>query len=309
MEFKLVYGNHGKDPFHIMDTLLLIKLSLEALGYKADLEERMIPGKTNILLECFTFDFVEAMKDVKQAPGTEFIIIGTEFLTGQTFNNFDAADERTLDSHYDIPDYWRKRFRTFLKAQQQARAIWHLADSQVDAFRTATGHGTVCYLPHGYVEGFSRVRHKPNEHKDIDAIFTGTMTRHRSDLVNELRSRGINALATKPLNFVQREDLIARSKIGLNLKQTAMWQYPSNSRYHYHLSNDSLLVSEHCHVPCDLSPYVEETPAERFADLCCDILSTGNWQLRAQEHKERFMAEQPMKRHMRDLLDMTYPSA
>ena len=41
MEFKLVYGNHGKDPFHIMDTLLLVKLALESLGYKADLEAQM----------------------------------------------------------------------------------------------------------------------------------------------------------------------------------------------------------------------------------------------------------------------------
>lgn len=306
MEFKLVYGNHGRDPFHIMDTLLLIKLSLESLGYKADLEERMTPGKTNILLECFTFDFVEAMKDVKMASGTEFIIIGTEFLTGKTFNNFDTDEERTLDSHYDIPDYWRKRFRTFLAAQEHARALWHLADSQVDAFKAATGHSNVHYLPHGYVEGFARVRHKPAAHKDIDAIFTGTLTRHRSDLIQELKQRGLNAIATKPLNFVQREDLIARAKIGLNLKQTSSWLYPSNSRYHYHLSNNSLLVSEDCPVTCDLSPYILTAPVEKFADLCCEAIAAGNWETQAEQNKERFMSEQPMTRLMRELLDKTY---
>jgi hypothetical protein len=306
MEFKLVYGNHGKDPFHIMDTLLLILRSLESLGYKADLEERMTPGKTNILLECFTFDFVEAMKDVSKAAGTEFIIVGTEFLTGQTFNNFDTGEERTLDSHYDIPDYWRKRFRTFIAAQKQARAIWHLAESQVDAFKAATGHANVCYLPHGYVEGFARVRHKPEAHKDIDAIFTGTLTRHRSNLIHELKQRGINAIATKPLNFVQREDLIARAKIALNLKQTSTWLYPSNSRYHYHLSNDSLMVSEDCPVACDLSPYILTAPGDQFTDLCCEAIAAGNWLPQARMRKELFMSEQPMTRLMHDLLDKTY---
>lgn len=306
MEFKLVYGNHGKDPFHIMDTLLLIKLSLEALGHKADLEERMTPGRTNILLECFTYDFIEAMKEIRQTAETELIIVATEFITGETFNCFGTDDEPTLDSHYDVPHYWRKRYKTFMAVQEHARAIWHLADSQVDAFRQATGHPRVCYLPHGYVDGFARVRHKPESHKDIDALFTGTLTRHRSALIRELSQRGIRAVASKPLNFVQREDLVARAKIGINMKQMESWQYPSNSRYHYHLSNRSLLVSEHCPVSCDLSPYVIDTETGDFVDRCCEILAAGNWSAEARSRLERFSAEMPMPELMDRLLTATY---
>jgi hypothetical protein len=310
MEFKLVYGNHGKDPFHIMDTLLLVKLSLEALGHKADLEAQMTPGKTNILLECFTYDFVEAMKEVARTPGTEFIIIATEFVTGDTFNDFSHVDEEpALDSHYDIPQYWRKRFRTFLLAQEKARAIWHLADSQVDPFRQATGHPRVAYLPHGYVEGFARVRHKPAEHKDIDAIFTGTLTRHRHTLIRELEQRGIRAVATKPVNFVQREDLVARAKIGLNIRQTGRWRYPSNSRYHFHLSNDSLLISEQCEVKCDLSPYIIEADTGRFADCCAEWLTDNAWASEARIRREQFMSGMPMPELMARLLDATYRTA
>lgn len=310
MEFKLVYGNHGRDPFHIMDTLLLIKLSLEALGYKADLEERMIPGKVNILLECFTYDFVEAMKEVRKTPGTEFIIVATEFVTGKSFNDFNSGDaESTRDSHYDVPEYWRKRFRTFLVAQEMTRAIWHLAESQVAPFKEATGNASVFYLPHGYVDGFARVRHKPVQHKDIDAIFTGTLTNHRHNVIRELAKRGFNAVATKPLNFVQREDLIARAKIGLNIKQTDNWCYPSNSRYHYHLSNDSLLLSEHTPVQCDLSPYIIEAAPESFIERCCEILVDDQWANEALTRRERFMAEMPMPALMKHLLDATYSQA
>jgi len=310
MDFKLVYGNHGRDPFHIMDTLLLIKLSLEALGHKADLEERMIPGKVNIMLECFTYDFVEAMKEIRKTPGTEFIIVATEFITGNSFNDFNSGDgESTRDSHYEVPEYWRKRFRTFLVAQEMTRAVWHLAESQVAPFKEATGRTGVFYLPHGYVDGFARVGHKPAQHKDIDAIFTGTLTNHRHTVIRELLKHGINAVATKPLNFVQREDLIARAKIGLNIKQTNSWQYPSNSRYHYHLSNDSLLLSEHTPVQCDLSPYIVEASLDGFVERCYEILASGNWSNEASLRRERFMAEIPMQSLMEALLEATYSKA
>lgn len=308
MQFKLVYGNHGKDPFHIMDTLLLVKLGLESLGHKADLEAQMTPGRTNILLECFNYDFVEAMKDVAATPGTEFIIIGTEFATGQTFNDFKETgdDAGEADSHYDLPHYWKKRFRTFLLAQQRARAIWHLAEDQVEPFRRATQHEHVHYLPHGYVDGFARVRQKPAEHKDFDAIFTGTLTRYRHALVQQLEARGVRTLATKPLNFVQREDLVARARIGLNMRLNERWRYPSNSRYHFHLSNESLLVSEHCELKCDLSPYVVEAGPDDFVERCLEMLAGDRWQREARARTERFMAAMPMPRLMERLLDATY---
>jgi hypothetical protein len=310
MDFKLVYGNHGRNPFHIMDTLLLVRFSLEALGHKADLEEQIVPGKTNILIECFTAAYVETMREARQTPGTDFIVIATEFLTGQTFNDFEAAAPQAqagqAASHYDNADYWRERFQAFLAAQRETRAIWHLADSQVEPFRAATQHPKVGYLPHGYVDGFARVRHKADAHKDIDALFTGHLTEHRRKIIGELQQLGINALATQPLNFPQREDLVARSKIALNLKQNPSWQYPSNSRFHYHLSNDSLLLSEHCPVRCDLSPYVEEAPVGQLAGICRDILSAGHWQDLARQRKERFRAERPMTVLMQDLLDVSY---
>jgi len=311
MEFKLVYGNHGRNPFHIMDTLLLVRFSLEALGHKADLEEQIVPGKTNILIECFTAPFVESMREARQTADTDFIIIATEFLTGQTFNDFEATATPQVQtgqaaSHYDNADYWRERFQAFLGAQRETRAIWHLADSQVKPFQSATGHPKVGYLPHGYVDGFARVHHKADTHKDIDALFTGHLTEHRRKIIGDLQQLGINALATQPLNFPQREDLVARSKIALNLKQNPSWQYPSNSRFHYHLSNDSFLVSEHCPVACDLSPYIEEVSVEQLAAACRDIISAGNWQSRARQNKERFIAERPMARLMQDLLDASF---
>lgn len=307
MEFKLVYGNHGKDPFHIIDTLLLIKFSLESLGYKADLDERMSPGKVNILLECFSYDFLEAYKELHQSPGTEFIIVATEFLTGETFNDFGqpGCDERP-QSHYEWTSYWKKRQKTFLIAQQLARSVWHLADSQVPVYQQVVGQTPVHYLPHGHTDAFARVVQKRWDHKDIDVVFTGTLTSHRLALVEALKARGINAVATRALNTVLREELVARAKLGINLKQCEDWQYASNSRYHYHLSNRSLLVSEHCPISCDLSHYVTEAPPNDFVDCCAAMLARADLQTLADDRLDAFRQEMPMQRLMAELLANTF---
>ncbi|MBW7862467.1 MAG: hypothetical protein H3C33_15365, partial [Rhodocyclaceae bacterium] len=246
-------------------------------------------------------------KEVHETPGTEFIIVATEFLTGETFNDFTSAhDPVRVDTYYGVPHYWKKRYRTFQLAQQRARAVWHLSQSQIEPYRLATGCPQIHYLPHGYVEGFARIRHKPDAHKDIDAVFTGALTHHRTQVVETLQARGLRVLATKPLNVAQREDLVARSKIALNIRQSSQWRYPSNSRYHYHLSNDSLLVSEHCAVACDLSRYVIESGEEDFVDRCCEAVTQQAWVSNARRRRELFMSEMPMGTLMGQLLEATY---
>ena len=309
MNFKLVYGNHGRNPFHIMDTLLLLRLSLEAAGHKADLSEQIVAGTTNIIVECFNAEHVQQLALAKRTQGTDLIIVATEFLTGHTFNNFEnksRSKEHTTASHYSDNGYWSARFGAFMDAQLMARSIWHLSETQVDPFKTLVRHTNVQYLPHGYVEGFERVKHKRPEHKDIDAIFTGHLTDHRLGIIQKLQHHHINAVASQPLNFPQREDLVARSKIALNLKQSHDWKHPSNSRFHYHLSNSSLLLSEYCEISCDLTPYIEQASTDELFTTCRELLVENKWQSRAKFQTERFISECPMLPLMENLLDSTY---
>ncbi|HRK37706.1 MAG TPA: hypothetical protein PK347_04890 [Burkholderiaceae bacterium] len=307
MEFKIVYGNHGKDPFHIMDTLLLIKYSLQEIGHKADIQEQMTPGKANILMEYFTYDFIEAMKEIKEVPGTQFILVATEFLTGDTFNDFQQTDAVIQpQSHYDWSHFWRKRYKTFTLAQKMSTAIWHLASNQVPIYQNMFSSSSVFYLPHGYTDAFGRVVQVPWAHKDIDAIFTGTLTPHRLKVVECLKQNGINALAVKAVNSVVREDLVGRSKIGINLKQNESWLYPSNSRFHYHLSNRSIMLTEHCPESCDLNAYVTNASENNFTELCMQMIGKGDLQNLADDSYIQFREEMPMRVLMKDLIEQTF---
>jgi hypothetical protein len=307
MEFKLVYGNHGKDPVQVYETLLLIKFGLESLGHKADLEHNLSPGKTNILIESFSYDFLEVFREFSKTPGTDYIIVATEYLTGETFNQFGKPiEERDNMPHYENPRYWRKRYKTFLEANKYCRAVWHLSESQVQTYRQELGLKHVHYLPHGHVSQLERVHHQINQHKDIDVLFTGTPTAYRDQVISDLRRKGLSVKFSLPRSSVQREDLVGRAKLALNIKQSAEWKYPSNSRFHYHITNSSLVVSEKCEESCDLSKYVVETTSDHIFQVCDALISEDRYQAEATTRLEQFRTEMPMKRLASALLDSSY---
>lgn len=304
MEFKLVYGNHGKDPVHVYETLLLIKYGLIALGHKADLEHNLSPGKTNIILECFTFDFLDVYKEFAATPGTRYILVATEFLTGETFNQFGPPQEEREDmSHYENPRYWRKRYKTFLEASQYASAVWHLSQSQAEVYLGWLDGVRVQYLPHGHVPQLERVFHYPENMKDIDVLFTGTPTAYRKEVLAGLQAQGLAVKFSLPRSSVQREDLVARSRIALNIRQSIDWKYPSNSRFHYHISNLSLLVSERCEESCDLSGYVIETEPEQLYETCTGLIEDRKYEVEARLRLERFREEMPMHRLLEPIVE------
>jgi hypothetical protein len=293
-----------------MDLLLMVRFGLESLGHQVAIERNMAPGKANIIIECFTYDFLEIYREFSEVPGTDYILIASECMTNGTFNQFGEAKpgpiDRKPDSHYDDAYYWKKRHKTFLEALKRARCVWHLSDIEADIYRKSLGIDNVYYLPHGYAPEFQRVVHKRPEHKDIDVLFTGTPTPYRQKKFAEIAEKGLQVRHVPPLGHPQREDLVARAKLAVNIRQDENWVYPSNSRFHYHLNNASLLVTERCTASCDLSKFVVESAPEDIAEVCAEFVRKGNYQEEAQARLERFRAERPMGPLLEALLDESY---
>ncbi len=307
MEFKIVYGNHHHGAVQIYDTLMLLKHGLASAGHKADLEPRLTPGKTNILVEFFTFDFVDVLREFAAVPGTRFIVVATEYLTGNTFNNFNALPLdhiSPLHSHYDDLRHWHKRYRTFCQVIEHASSIWHLSELQVQPYRDQLGRQNIHFLPHGYMPEMERVIQKPAAHKDIDVIFTGTRTPYRDATLKRLESAGlrVSQLPILTPEFI-REDMVARAKLAVNLRQHETWRYPSNSRFYYHLINRSMLVSERCEEVCSLTQYIHECEPAALLDVCESLLSDARYEAEAEQRHERFRDTMPMRPLMEALLD------
>ena len=305
MHFKVVYGNHynfGLSPSH---TLLMLKHGLEDLGHRADIEKDFQPGYPNILVENFTEDYVAAV-EAAWTPGTRLIVIGTEIVTEDTFNDFSAAPaggerDKRLD-HYRNQDYLRPRFESFLKLTPRMDAVWHLAHQQVDAFRKLLPGVTVGYVAHGYAARSATVLHRPEAEKDVDVFFSGSRTRYRDAVLEELAAAGFKLGITHQMTApFHRDDLVGRAKLAINIRQDEVWPYESNSRLYYHIVNDSIVVTEPCAEPSDLHGYVPEVAAP-IADFIADQLALGDFTERAAAVRERLARERPMSGVLAPLL-------
>ncbi|RDL44224.1 hypothetical protein DN730_11390 [Marinomonas piezotolerans] len=294
---KIAYGNHWNFGLNVGDTFILIKKALEICGILADIEKEPSPNHVNIVMENFDEKYLAKMQAIHQQGG-RFIIIGTEFLTGSTFNNFKFEEDT---SYYFDRDYWANRYRCFLMATEFAQAVWHFSDIAVDDF-SAQFALPVLYFPHHYVPGFKQVQHRSDEEKDIDFLFTGAKTDYRLDLLKQLSGKGYKVEVVHALTApFHRNDLIARSKIALNLKQFQQWPYPSQSRFFYHIINDSLMITEPTEVIADIQEYVL-TGTGDFIQYCESELAKGHFNARAQANRTRFAAERPMKNSIETIL-------
>lgn len=303
MHFKLVYENHGNFGLHISDHFLYLKYALESLGHRADIEYEFCPGEFNIVMECFNDQFTEKVERL-WSPGTEMIIVATEFLTGDTFNNIYQEEQSSTNRNdqNQRKDFWSMRYKNFIRLLPRCKAIWHFSDQQTPIYQQAFPNIPVHYLPFSYCEAFATVKHRPDSEKDIDVLFTGTLTTERMVILDELRDAGLKVkssiLFTAPFH---RDDLIARSKLIINIKQHPKWQHESVGRLFYHLSNASLLITETCKFQCDLHQFVIEKK-RNWLETIQEQLNTGNYCERGSSAAQQFMREKPAAVIMEPLL-------
>ncbi|MCF6218381.1 MAG: hypothetical protein L3J62_05075 [Gammaproteobacteria bacterium] len=303
MKFKLIYENHGHFGIHVGDYFLYLKYALESLGHRADIEYAFCPGEMNIVLECFNDAFAEKVES-NWTPGTAMIVVATEFLTGHTFNDIyqDAAENQRASDHNQRRDFWQMRYTNFIRLMPRFSAIWHVSDEQQLVYQQAFPDKVVDYLPHGYCESFATVEHRSNAEKDIDILFTGAMTTYRRQVLDALEQGGLKVLSTVQFTApFHREDLIARSKLTLNIKQHPDWQHESVTRLYYHICNDSLLMTDQCRYTTDLHHHVIERDGE-WLDTVQRVLSQGGFTERAVATRERYALARPVAAVMDPLL-------
>ncbi len=336
---KLVFGNH-REPVAIVDFMTTLREGLAELGVRADYEPEPVPGCLNVVLEGFSKRFTEKVE--RLGADAHLVIVATEFITNDTFNDF-AFEPRSVQSvvlgramsrldkarrlraerrgegerprqsrwgsHYDKKRLWRKRFRNFLRLARFAEATWCLAPEQVESYRRATGSNRVHCFRFGFVEPQERLTHLPETEKDIDFLFTGSMTPYRRRILEALSHRGHRVLTVGPMTpSPMRADLVGRARVCLNLKQSPEWEHPSVNRFHYHLVRRSLLVTQPTRYDCDLSPYVSTAAGDgELLDSLCEIHRAGDFNERgnaaAENYRKQTSLADRLEQLVRDSLD------
>ena len=161
--------------------------------------------------------------------------------------------------------------------------IWDYDAANVGAIIAASGNRDVQHVPIGYVPQMHRIA--PAAVQDIDVLFYGSITSRRRALFETLAATGVKALVVFRAYGEERDALIARSKVVLNLHAFDNWGFEI-VRVSYLLANRKAVVCEAAspsEIDADLRDAVRGVPYDRLVAACVDLIrdETARRQLEA----------------------------
>jgi hypothetical protein len=164
----------------------LLLYSLHDLNHQAAIQFNIIDiDCKNILIGFHLLD----IKYISQLPKNSVLINAEQFLGGTPWN------ENILQ--------WIQSFE-----------VWDYSTQNIEFFKSR-GIENIKYLELGYQSELSRIETKA--FKDIDVLFYGSINDRRAKILDALKSSGLNVHTIFGIYGKYRDDLIARSKLVLNL--------------------------------------------------------------------------------------------
>jgi hypothetical protein len=178
-----------KDYVHSMafwELAELLLYSLHDLNHQAAIQFNKIDTDCkNIVIGFHLLD----IKYVSQLPKNSVLINAEQFLGGTPWN------ENILQ--------WIRSFE-----------VWDYSTQNIEFFNEQ-GIKNIKYMELGYQNELSRIKVKALQ--DIDVLFYGSINDRRAKVLDALKSSGLNVYASFGIYGKDRDDLIARSKLVLNL--------------------------------------------------------------------------------------------
>ena len=150
------------------------------------------------------------------------------------------------------------------------------------------------YLSLGYVEELNCIKHR--QEKDIDILFIGSFSERRKDLILEMNKLNIKASLIFNSYGKERDDLISRSKIMLNVHfhGPGLLEHP---RIFYYLNNDCLILSEESNNVEENQRFLNILFLSEFKNLSLTALEILNNKLNFEERRnniKKFMENNQM---------------
>ncbi|MHB1305312.1 MAG: glycosyltransferase family protein [Acidiphilium sp.] len=173
--------------------------------------------------------------------------------------------------------------------------VWDYSLSNIEAL---IHHGvtSIYHVPIGYVAALERIPLAP---KDIDVLFYGSMNARRQHIIEGLRGAGVNVVAVSGIYGAQRDALIARARIVLNVHyyESKIFEIV---RVFYLLANAACVISEDGLDPMeqDFASGVEFVPYDQIIERCRALLSTPQERARLAVRGQTLIRSRPQERYI-----------
>lgn len=161
-------------------------------------------------------------------------------------------------------------FNPLLIELHRNNPIWDYSEANIARWQTFGVH-QVTHVPIGYVPQLSRI--EPAE-EDIDVLFYGSFNDRRNAVLNALRARGVRVESVFGVYGAERDALIARSKLVINIHYYDAKIFEV-ARIFYLLANNRFVLTETSEPSADqtyFEPGLAIIPYENLVDACCYYL-------------------------------------
>jgi SAM-dependent methyltransferase len=230
---------HSEAFREIAETL---QFGLRSIGHTAETVENVFdPAATNLILGAHLLSPGQA----RQVPG------------GSILYNLEQIGSAQLQ-----PAYYE------LARQHQ---IWDYDVRNIEKWNAMNCSYAPVHVPIGYVPELTRIATRPH---DIDVLFYGSLNERRNRVLNHLRRLRVNVHSVFGVYGRERDELIARSKIVLNIHfyETKLFEIV---RISYLLANSKAVVTEcdsNTAIASGLSDGILAVPYESLVEGCMSLL-------------------------------------
>lgn len=228
---------HSEAFREVAETLLY---GLRRLGHQVAILENVVdPQATNIILGAHLL----AEQEYRSLPSGSII-----------YNLEQLGSEHLSEAYYRLAEQYK---------------IWDYSPINIERWKAQTCAFSPQLVEIGYVPELSRIA--SNMEQDIDVLFYGSLNEKRIAVLRQLEQAGVRVHAVFGVYGKQRDDLIARSKIVLNLHcyEAKLFEIV---RVSYLLANSKAIVSEMAPDIGEFQNAVAVFPYEKIVEGCLALL-------------------------------------
>jgi len=181
--------------------------------------------------------------------------------------------------------------------------VWEYSHRNLEYIARATGNERLRYVPIGYTPSLTRIVSTPAP--DIDVLFYGSMNDRRAAVIEKLRAAGLNVHTVFGVYGAERDTLIARAKVVLNLHyyDTSIFEIV---RVFYLLANRKAVVAE-CHDRTEIYPDLREgirtAEYDGLVDACTELVRDDSTRKRYETVGFERMKARPISEILRPVVD------
>ena len=228
----------------------------------------------NGLSECFDNMGIdnEITSEIKQNNFLDlYIIFGMNDFSSQVVPRNYIVYQLEQTTGNDESKWFNQTYLNYLK---KAVAVWDYSLINYKNLRQL-GITNINYIPIQYMHVVDKIKQKSWNKKDIDILFIGSFNDRRSLIIEQLKKKRLNIVSKNNIWKDEKDDLISRSKIVLNIhyfQQSIL----ETVRLSHLLSNKCIVVSEKSLDPIlDKwhQPYVKFAEYDELAEVCEKLLN------------------------------------